>query len=42
MSKLDELLQGVDVKWLSVDEIFTVKNGYTPSKSKEEYLFKYP
>ena len=37
MSKLEELLQGVDVKWLSVDEIFTVKNGYTPSKSKEEY-----
>lgn len=37
MSKLDELLQGVVMGWLSVDEIFTVKNGYTPSKSKEEY-----
>lgn len=37
MSKLDDLLQGVKIEYLSVDEIFSVKNGYTPSKKNAEY-----
>ncbi|MDR0199816.1 MAG: restriction endonuclease subunit S [Streptococcaceae bacterium] len=31
------LIQAADVEWKTVQEIFTLKNGYTPSKSKPEY-----
>lgn len=34
---LEKLLDGAAVEWKSVAEIFHVKNGYTPSKSKKEY-----
>ncbi|HLV13935.1 MAG TPA: restriction endonuclease subunit S [Xanthomarina sp.] len=37
MSFLDKLLEGVEVEWKTVDEIFNVKNGYTPSKKKKEF-----
>lgn len=40
MSSLDfieKLLDGAGVEWRSVSEIFHVKNGYTPSKSSNEY-----
>lgn len=34
---LDEILNCPDVEWFTVDDIFSLKNGYTPSKSKIEY-----
>jgi type I restriction enzyme S subunit len=34
---LEKLLDGVEVRWKSVSEIFHLKNGYTPSKSSNEY-----
>ena len=40
MSSLDfmeKLLDGAGVEWKSVSEIFHLKNGYTPSKSSNEY-----
>ncbi|MDM1072037.1 restriction endonuclease subunit S [Empedobacter brevis] len=37
MSKIDEYLKDIKVEYLSVDEIFSVKNGYTPSKKNAEY-----
>jgi type I restriction enzyme S subunit len=37
MSYLDKLLQGVEVEWKTIDNLFHVKNGYTPSKSNQEY-----
>lgn len=37
MSYLEKLLNGVEVEWKTVDDIFYIKNGYTPSKSSQEY-----
>lgn len=40
MSKLnymEKLLDGVAVEWKELSEIFHLKNGYTPSKSKTEF-----
>ena len=37
MSFMDKLLDGVEVEWKTVSEIFHLKNGYTPSKSNNEY-----
>ena len=37
MSYLDKLLEGVEVEWKPLGEIFILKNGYTPSKAKVEY-----
>lgn len=34
---MDKLLNGVAVEWKSISEIFDLKNGYTPSKSNNEY-----
>ena len=34
---LEKLLNGADVEWKAVSEVFNVKNGYTPSKSKQEF-----
>ncbi|AYG00027.1 restriction endonuclease subunit S [Lactococcus allomyrinae] len=35
--QLLNLIQGADVEWKTVQEVFMLKNGYTPSKSKPEY-----
>ena len=32
---LEKLLDGADVAWVPVAELFQLKNGYTPSKSKK-------
>lgn len=37
MSYLDKLLQGQAVEWKTLEEVFDIKNGYTPSKSVAEY-----
>jgi type I restriction enzyme S subunit len=37
MSFMEKLLDGVEVEWKAVSEVFHLKNGYTPSKSKKEY-----
>ncbi|MDQ2178808.1 restriction endonuclease subunit S [Marinifilum sp. D714] len=37
MSYIDKLLQGVEVEWKTIDELFHVKNGYTPSKKNKEF-----
>jgi type I restriction enzyme S subunit len=40
MSQLDfmeKMLEGVEVEWKSISEIFDLKNGYTPSKSNSEF-----
>lgn len=29
--------QKIEVKWLTMSEVFEIKNGYTPSKAKPEY-----
>ena len=34
---LQKLLDGVAIEWKSVSELFDIKNGYTPSKSNDEY-----
>ena len=34
---IEKLLNGAEVEWKPIDEIFTLKNGYTPSKSVKEY-----
>lgn len=34
---LQQLLQGQAVQWRTVDEIFDIRNGYTPSKRNKEY-----
>ncbi|EFO3147371.1 hypothetical protein DP907_19410 [Escherichia coli O19] len=34
---LEKLLDGVEVEWIPVSELFQIKNGYTPSKSKKEF-----
>ncbi|APH40870.1 Type I restriction modification DNA specificity domain protein [Leptospira interrogans serovar Copenhageni/Icterohaemorrhagiae] len=36
-SFLDQLLDGAKVEWKAVEEIFDLRNGYTPSKSISEY-----
>jgi type I restriction enzyme S subunit len=37
MSTLKALLKDVPVEWKTADEIFNIKNGYTPSKKISEY-----
>ena len=37
MSYMEKLLDGEKVEWLPVAELFYLKNGYTPSKSKKEF-----
>ena len=37
LSYMEKLLDGVDVEWKDISEIFHLKNGYTPSKSKTEF-----
>uniref|UniRef100_UPI0013A55899 restriction endonuclease subunit S n=1 Tax=Escherichia coli TaxID=562 RepID=UPI0013A55899 len=37
LSYLEKLLDGVEVEWVPVSELFQIKNGYTPSKSKKEF-----
>jgi type I restriction enzyme S subunit len=37
LSFLDKLLDGVEIEWKPLSEVFNLKNGYTPSKSKKEY-----
>jgi len=34
---MEKLLDGVEVEWKTVKDIFNTKNGYTPSKAKPEY-----
>jgi type I restriction enzyme S subunit len=34
---LEKLLDGAEVEWVAVNELFHLKNGYTPSKSKSEF-----
>ncbi|WP_448906328.1 restriction endonuclease subunit S [Haemophilus parahaemolyticus] len=34
---LEKLLNGAEVEWKPLDEIFHLKNGYTPSKGVKEY-----
>ena len=37
LSYLEKLLDGIEVEWVPVSELFQIKNGYTPSKSKKEF-----
>lgn len=37
MSYLEKLLDGAEVAWLPVSELFDLKNGYTPSRSNKEF-----
>lgn len=32
---LDKLLDGAEVEWVAVDDLFNLRNGYTPSKSNK-------
>ena len=34
---LEKLLNGAEVEWKTLNEIFHLKNGYTPSKGVKEY-----
>ena len=34
---LEKLLDGAEVEWKTLDEVFYLKNGYTPSKGIKEY-----
>lgn len=34
---LEKLLEGAPVEWKTLEEIFDLRNGYTPSKSNSEY-----
>ena len=38
MNFLERLLDGVAVEWKPLEEIFHLKNGYTPSTLKKEFL----
>ncbi|AGV17851.1 TPA: restriction endonuclease subunit S [Vibrio parahaemolyticus] len=37
LTYLEKLLDGVDVEWKKLTDVFQLKNGYTPSKSKKEF-----
>jgi type I restriction enzyme S subunit len=37
MNFLEKLLNGAKVEWIPVANLFYLKNGYTPSKSKKEF-----
>lgn len=37
VSFMEKLLDGVEVEWKPLSEVFNLKNGYTPSKSKKEF-----
>ena len=37
LSYMEKLLDGVEVEWKTLEDVFNIKNGYTPSKSKPEY-----
>lgn len=34
---LEKLLQGTEVEWKTLGEVFNLKNGYTPSKSNKDF-----
>ena len=40
LSFMEKLLDGAAVEWRAVLEVFNLKNGYTPSKSKKRILGK--
>jgi hypothetical protein len=33
LSYMEKLLDGVEVEWKTLEDVFNIKNGYTPSKS---------
>lgn len=37
MSKIDELLKNEKVEWKKLGDLFNIRTGYTPSKSKKDY-----
>ncbi|WP_431192533.1 restriction endonuclease subunit S [Salmonella enterica] len=37
MSYLEKLLDGAEVEWSAVSDVFNLKNGYTPSKTNKEF-----
>ncbi|MBY8179976.1 restriction endonuclease subunit S [Vibrio fluvialis] len=37
LSYMEKLLDGVEVEWKKLADVFQLKNGYTPSKSKKEF-----
>ena len=37
MGFMEKLLDGVGVEWKTVDEIFNLKNGYTPFKNNNDF-----
>lgn len=37
MSELAKLLDGVEVEWKAIEDLFHIRNGYTPSKANQEY-----
>ena len=37
LSFIEKLLDGVEVEWKTVAEVFKLRNGYTPSKSNKEF-----
>ncbi|MDE3964307.1 restriction endonuclease subunit S, partial [Glaesserella parasuis] len=34
---IEKLLNGREVEWFALEDIFDLKNGYTPSKSNKDY-----
>jgi type I restriction enzyme S subunit len=34
---MEKLLEGAEVEWKALEDVFNIKNGYTPSKSKPGY-----
>jgi hypothetical protein len=37
LSYMEKLLEGAEVEWKALEDVFNIKNGYTPSKSKPGY-----
>ena len=37
MSYIEKMLEGVEVEWKTLEEVFNLRNGYTPSKKNKEY-----
>jgi hypothetical protein len=36
-SFMEKLLEGFEVEWKTLGDVFDLRNGYTPSKAKSEY-----
>ena len=34
---IEKLLNGQPVEWKTLDEVFCIRNGYTPSKANKEF-----